>query len=321
MTVIRLKPHSTTFRVSTLKSQRGFKIGILAVVLAVSGANLVHADTYDSFTEPDELVQVAASEVGTIQEIHLKKGQQIRQGDLLVTLDLRVLEASRAVAKAKSENSARLTAAEVELEIKTKRLKKLTLLKNEGAGSSEEVDRAAADVHIAESQVAAVREEIGLSQLELARITAQIERNRVRSPIDGYVTQIDKKVGEYVSQNEPNVATVVNIDRLRARFHVTTALACQLRKGSRLALSMTAIATSSSSSSESESRREQWVVTEVDFVSPITDPDSGTVHIEVVFSNDNHTMRSGVRCRLHPNRPVDSIAQKPSPPTRRTQRQ
>ncbi|MDB4614393.1 efflux RND transporter periplasmic adaptor subunit [bacterium] len=283
------------------------KTSIVFVIVTLTAWASAAAETYDGFTEPFESIKVAASEVGTIETVHVKQGERVNKGDILVTLDLRVLEAARNIANAKANGKARLQAAEIELAIKLKRWDKLTLLKEQGAGSSEEVDRAKADVRIAESQVAATREDIELAVLEMARINAQIERNRIRSPITGYVTKLQKKPGEFVSQNEPDVATVVNIDQLRARFHVSTIVAHRLAHSSRVTVSIPAFTANSSP---------KQVTANVQFVSPITDPDSGTVHIEVVFANPKRTIRSGVRCTLHPEKLPIPLAQRPNRSTR-----
>lgn len=273
---------------------------IIGLMLAlVCAPNTASAESYESFTEPDQSHEVAAAEIGTVGVVHVKRGQRIKKGDLLVTLDLRVLNASYAIAKARAEGTARLRAAEAELAVRQRRLKKLTLLKDEGAGSSEEVERATADVRVSESSVAAANEEIQLNRLEMDRIQAQIERNQIRSPLTGFVTKLDRKVGEFVSQNEPNVATVVNIDQLRARFHVATHLARQLSLGSRMVLTIP---------NHNGQKGGSVVNSIVDFVSPITDPDSGTVHIEVVFKNPKHSVQSGVRCVLHPDRIAAPLA-------------
>ena len=238
----------------------------------------------ETFTEPIHEIKVASAESGIVKRLHVELGSQVMIDDLMLELDAAVIEATRNIALAKSRNQAKLNAARVEFKIKNDRYQKLLRLLDEGAGSPEEVERALGDTAVAEQNIEAIREELGQHQLEVLQYDAQLERRRIRSPIQGQVVEIRKKVGEHVSQSDPHLITIVRLDALRAVFHIPTATAGTLRKDDIVPVHLT----------ETDERVEG----KVEFVAPITRADSGRVRVDVVIDNQHSKYRSGVRCQL-----------------------
>jgi RND family efflux transporter MFP subunit len=238
----------------------------------------------EAITEPIEQINVAAADMGIVSAIHVELGDRVQAGQLMIEMDMSVLEASRRVAESKANSTARLKAAEVEYNIKRVRYEKLVELVKEGAGSPEEVERARADTEVALRNVEAILEDTNHFQLEVQQYEAQIERRRIRSPIDGQVVEIKKRLGEYVSTNDPHLVTVVQLDTLRAIFYVSTARARQFQKNDVVEIDL--------------NETGQRAAGSIDYVAPITEGDSGRVRVDVLINNGTGEFRSGVRCRL-----------------------
>ena len=248
-----------------------------------------------------ETIAVAAAEAGIVGKVHVRRGDPVQLGQLLMEMDMQVLRASREIAVAKQNSNARLRAAEVEYQTKNNRYEKLVELLKERAGTPEEVDRAKSDAQVAFEKVQELREEIQVSELEVKRLDAQLERRRIRSPIQGVVIDLKKKQGEYVSSGDPQIATVVRLDTLRVVFHLPTKTALQFQQGAKVDLLFT--------------ETEQTAMGRVDYVAPVTRADSGRVRVDVLISNREGIYRSGLRVRLLKNRlrPVSA-----TPTTRQT---
>lgn len=266
----------SVFAVRTASAQEEFQFS------SDDSAALVIND--ETFTEPIEEIKVAAAEMGIVDKIHVKLGDQVEKGDLLVEMDMKVIEATRKVAASKASSTARLNASRVELEIKKTRYEKLVALVKEGAGSPEEVQRAFADVKVAQQNVEAILEENEQFKLEVEKYEAQKERRRTRSPIRGKIVDVRKQTGEFVSTNEPHIITVVQLEVLRATFHITTSKAKQLQKNDIVEVRLT--------------ETDETARATVEYVSPITKADSGRVRVDVLIDNQGGDYRSGVRCQL-----------------------
>lgn len=247
-------------------------------------SNSLRSQTFEAFTKPYREVEVSAAEGGRLSVVSIKRGQVVQQDQQLMALDSSVLEASRQIAKSKVDATARIEALRVEVDVAENKFQKLKALYESGAGNPEEVRRAEADAQIAKLNVSAAEEDRKLSELELKEIDARIAHRQIRSPIDGVVTDVKFEVGEYVSLNEPQVATVVDLSQLRASFFIPTAIALNLDSKLRVELLLP--------------DTDQKAFGEIEHISAVTEADSGRVRVDVVLPNSGTKIRSGIRCRF-----------------------
>lgn len=102
--------------------------------------------------------------------------------------------------------------------------------------------------------------------------------------MDGVITDIHREVGEFVSAVEPQLATLVDLSRLRLSFFLDTQLALPLQEGQ--AVKMQAVGTDAK------------LAGTIEYVGPLTQADSGRVRVDVLVDNPTRQYRSGLRCRL-----------------------
>lgn len=265
----------------------------LAVVLLVLLANVAVAVALpaDGFTEPYRTIEVGSAETGTISAVEVREGDEVRQGDVLAVLDRDVLSALLAIAEQAMRSRGELDATTAELRLKRHRLAKLELLRTKGHAYEEEVERARADVAIAEAQVRSAKEELLIRKLEHRKILAQIEQRTLRAPMDGVIVRIQKDIGEYVAPNDPYVLTLVQLDPLLVTFSLTSAQAEQLHAGQEVLLWSTDAVTETTDSV-------QQMQGTVEYVAPVTDADSGTVRVKIRVANPDGRYRAGERYTL-----------------------
>ena len=238
----------------------------------------------EAFTESYQKILVASADDGIVSRVKVKRGDIVAVSDLLFELDMSVLEASRRLSRAKANMKAKLRSAEVQFATNTKRFEQKVELLNENAGSPEEVQRAKTEAEISKQNVEAILEEAEQFRLETQRIESQMEQKRVRSPINGVVTDVRKKVGEYVSINDPHVVTIEQLDSLRVVFYLPTERAIKIKIGDTADILLT--------------DEQQHAKAIVEYVAPVTNADSGRVRVEVAIENELGQFRSGVRCRM-----------------------
>lgn len=269
-----------------LKTSQPFLV-VFCICMTVTSAG-VFAQTYEGFTDPVRVLEVSAADMGRVAEVHVKRGDRVQQGDLLMMLDAKILQAARRVAEAKTKSVARLEALRVEHELRENRYGKLLELQRDGAGSTEEVSRAKADADVARLNVRAAEDDLQLSQLELAEIESHIDQRRIRSPVDGTVTDVLKDVGEFVSTTQPHIATIVQLQVLRVTFYLPTEVAMPLEESQIVRLTFPDF--------------QQETDGNVEYVAEVTEADSGRVRVDVLIDNAKRKWRSGIRCRinLHP---------------------
>jgi RND family efflux transporter MFP subunit len=235
-----------------------------------------------AFTEPFETSDVAAADPGIVSEILVREGQSVRAGEILAQLDQRVLAQTLRVAQVRSESSAKVNAARAVLDRWAKQKANFEQLIADGHANPSEVEKVLSEYESALAQLELAEDEHRLDQIEVDRIRAQIDQRTIRSPMDGVVTKIHHEVGEQIPDVEPTFATVVRLDRLKACFYLGADDLDQLKNGMPVTVWV------------GESHKK--IDASIYFVSPVIDPDSGTGRVEVVFDNQDLSIRSGIVC-------------------------
>ena len=235
-----------------------------------------------SFTEPVESSQVAAAEPGVIGKVLVKEGQRVSVGQTLGELDNEVLQRSLEIAALRAASDAKVRSTRARLKISKRKLEKLQPLLDQGHANHAEVEQAETsyEAALADHELAILESEE--FRLEVSRIESQIRRRTIRSPVDGWITEIHRRPGEYIASNDPRFATVVQLDHLRVRFYLLADTVSRLQPGETVGLLL--------------GEKKQPINAIVEFVSPVTNPDSGTARVDLLVDNPNLQIRSGTPC-------------------------
>lgn len=251
------------------------------------GASPNHDDSFggiEGFTTPYRVLQIGAPEAGIVEEMLVREGDKVQQGDVLAKLDCDVHLALLAIAEKSMQLEGQLQSANAEMSHRQRRLALIRRLDKTGHARPEELERAKADFDIAKGNVLSAQEQLIVKQLEYEKIMAQIKRRSVRAPLDGVVTTLLKQSGEFAAPNDPQLLVLVQLDPLLAEFSVPWDSASQMKVDD----TVTVVFDGSNAK----------ITGKVEFISPLTDAESGTVLTKVRLNNTNSTLRSGDRCRL-----------------------
>lgn len=257
---------------------------LAACVVWIGWASSLPAEEIQGFTEPYQDIEIATADTGIIEAIPVKEGDRVVKDQLLVRMDAAVLEVTAEIAKSIKESRGRLESAAEELELQTKMVGKLEELRLRQHASPQELQRAQTQKRIAEARLKAVREELDVNTLEHQRARVQLERCRLRSPIDGLVTRIFKDQGESVSLSDPVIVKVVQLDPLLVIFLVPADSARNLTVEQAVGVRIPEIAKTTQGA--------------VEFVSPTTDPQSGLTRVRVRLPNPEERLPCGATCYL-----------------------
>jgi membrane fusion protein (multidrug efflux system) len=255
----------------------------VVVLILLAARCCAHADeAIDGFTEPFRKIELAPAEPGVLASRMAKEGDLVEAGQLLGTLDSDVLQISLKISKQVLASHGKLAAAKAERDLRSVRLDRLKELHPKGFAHREEVDRAAADLAVAEANVLSLTEQHSLDKLEYEKAQALLERRQIRSPIAGVITKTHHDEGEYIAGNSPVVFTVVQLHPLRAVFAVPAAGARNLKIDQTVTLRFP------------DSGQE--CAGQIELVSPVIDAESGLVRVKVIIPNQDGQKPCGARC-------------------------
>ena len=179
--------------------QQGFGARSAVPVLAAKAeektvANALHAI---GRVEAFSTVNVKSMVGGQITEVHFKQGDEVKQGDLLFTIDPRPYQAALLQAEADLARDAALaTRADADE-------KRYAYLLKQGVGSHQQYDQAHADAGAADALVAADKAAVETAKLNLAYTS-------IRSPINGRSGDLLVHAGNVIKANEDNPMVVIN---------------------------------------------------------------------------------------------------------------
>lgn len=262
-------------------------IRLAMAAVAVACADYVRAQVdegADTFTEPSRKVDLVPAEPGILRVLKVREGDRVEKNQLVGSLDNEVQMLALAIAESNKAARGRVESATAEHNLRKTRLARLEELRATGHATQEEVDRATADLALAEGNLLTAREQQRIDELEYKKAQALVERRNLRSPIAGVVIKIDKREGDFVGGSGTPVLTIMQLDPLVVVFAVPRAQAETLRAGQKLRLVLP--------------ETNEKATGQAEFVSPVIDGDSQTVRVKVVIPNPDGKYTSGARCTL-----------------------
>ena len=257
-----------------------------------------------------------------VKKFYVTRGQKVRQGQLLATLENRDLSAaaldnkgayeqaeaaySTSIGATLPEENAKaeldVQTAQQELEAQQKLYNSRQDLFNQGALPRKDLDAAAVSLAQARSAYNIAKKHLdGLNAVgkqgavktangqltsakgKLLNSQAQLSYSEVRSPINGVITDRPLYPGEMASTSTP-LLTVMDISQIIAKAHVPQSDALLLHKGDAASISLAGL--------------EEPVSGKVSLISPALDPNSTTVEIWVQAANSDQQLRPGMSAQV-----------------------
>ena len=198
----------------------------------VAGAPLVAAtdEGIEAVTKPSADVTLAFTRPGRIDDVRVKEGDAVKEGDVLLRLDDVAEKIQLAQLKAQGDDVIRIKAAEEQVLQKKEDLKKLEWAGKEGAATVWEIEHARLEVTIGELSTDLAKFNQSQDRLKYDEAKAQLDRMQITSPISGKIEQLFLHKGES-AEALAKVVRVVKTDTLWADAPVPLALARTLKVG------------------------------------------------------------------------------------------
>ncbi|MEQ8660498.1 MAG: efflux RND transporter periplasmic adaptor subunit [Gammaproteobacteria bacterium] len=234
------------------------------------------------FTEPRRTVELAAPELALVSAVLVAVGDRVARDQVLFELDARALEASLVVAAARRDARGEIDAAAARRALRAEQLARLAAARAGGHARADEVSRAEAELAIADAELAGARERARIAASEHARIAVEIERRRIRSPLDATVVELRHEVGEAVTPADSVLAVLAELDPLLVRLNLPLAQARALAPGTLV-----------EGHCDGAPQRAR-----IARVAPVVDAATGTLAIELELDNADGQLLSGMACHF-----------------------
>jgi multidrug efflux system membrane fusion protein len=223
---------------------------------------------------------------GIIAEIHFREGDEVKAGDLLVTLDRRPFENSLRIARADLAN-ARAEAAQAAADAE-----RYTHLDQKDAISKEQFAQILTKAETTKAQVLAKESNVANAELQLGY-------TEISAPIAGRTGQLVLHEGALVKANDVN-QSILSINQL-APISVAFAVPEDSLGAIRAALTAQRALVSVMDRSSEHALADG----KLEFVDNAVDPNTGTIVLKAVFENADHALWPGQFVHVHTQVDVD----------------
>ena len=222
-------------------------------------------------------VDVGAQVSGQIKTLHVQLGQDVKKGDLLVSLDpeLALNDVTRAEA-ALQQQRALLDARQIDLATARRERDRQRRLLAGDATAALEAERAESELAKLEADVRGQSAVLARLQADLAQAQVRLGYTRITAPMDGTVVNIPVQVGQTVIavQITPVMLTLADLDTITVRTRVPEADIQSIKVGQSARFTTLA----------GESRRYEG---RLRVIQPIPERSGNAVFYNVLFEVDN----------------------------------
>lgn len=184
--------------------------------------------------QPRVKVDVGAQVSGQVKTLHVQLGQQVRKGDLLVSLDPELARSDVAQAEAAlAQQAALIEVRQADLKLaKNEAERQRRLLKGE-ATAPIDAERAEAELNKLEADLRGQTATLKRLQAELGQRQVRLGYTAITAPMDGTVVSLPVQEGQTVIavQITPVMVTLANMDEITVRARVPEADIAQIKVG------------------------------------------------------------------------------------------
>ena len=257
---------------------------ILAVLLSITPSA---AGEFDCMIEPRKSVEVRAASEGLIEKIWVDRGDMVKAGQVLVTLDSGVEKAAAESARYRTTMQGKIRTGESRVEFATQKYTRRDRLASQSFISQQDRDESLTEKRLAESELIEARDDRRLAEIELRRLSEQLRLRTIKSPVDGVVVDRMLNAGELADNRDLRkpILKLADIGTLHVEALLPIEAYGKLGVGQRIdVLPETPVGGRYSAS--------------VKVVDRVMDPASGTFGVRLELPNPGLKLPAGIKCKL-----------------------
>ncbi|MGL6111743.1 MAG: efflux RND transporter periplasmic adaptor subunit [Rubrivivax sp.] len=239
--------------------------------------------------EPDQVADLGSPVVGVLSAVRVDRGDRVKKGQHLATLNAGVEAAQVAVADLRATGDADVLAAQAAHEFALQKFRRTESLVARKYLSQQALEQARSEYEVAAQKVAQAREQQQVRSREAGLARAQLAQRSLLSPFDGVVVERYFQLGERVE--EKPVFKLARIHPLRVEVVVPAERYGSIAAGqiARISPQLPGFAA------------RMATVTRVD---KVLDAASNSFRVRLTLPNADHALPAGLRCQADFGRPA-----------------
>jgi RND family efflux transporter MFP subunit len=264
-----------------------YKLSVCAAALLASLAPVAaQANPYECLIEPSQVVEIRSPVEGVIEKVHVKRGDRVRAGQVLVQLESAPEASALELAKYRSTMEGRIASSRNRLDFSTRKAARAQELKEQKFLAAQAWDEAEAERRVAAAELRDAMENRELARHEARHSADLLNRRTLRSPFNGVVVDRMLNPGDLAESGTGRkpILKLAQVEPLRVEVVLPISAYGKIKTGS-----------SAQVAPESIGGRHPAKVTLVDSV---FDSASGTFGVRLEIANANGALPAGIRCQV-----------------------
>jgi len=260
--------------------RRSLLLALFGVVVLASSAR---AQTLDCLINPNLIVAVSFSTDGVLDTVAVDRGDLVKEGQVLATLESSMEKATVALAAARARVESAMKSNQVRMDFGVRRFVRTDEMYKKNLVPLKELDEAETGKILAEIGVFEAKENRELAELELERARVALAQRSIKSPVAGVVTERLLSPGEFVKGTA--IVKLAQIHPLRVEAIAPVALLGKIAVGMRAEVQPEAPVSGSYPAT-------------VTVVDRVVDAASGTFGVRLELPNPNYRLPAGLKCKV-----------------------
>lgn len=273
--------------------------GLLATLL---WSNAQSAAVFDCLIEPTQTVDISSPVVGLLDKVNVRRGDKVRKGQVIASLESTAETAAAALARYKSEMTAPTETAKNKIEFAKRKFERRRDMHAQNFMSAQEQDEAEGELKLAESEYKLAQENKSVAKLEWQQQSSLLNLRTIRSPFDGIVVDQILYPGEVVepSGQKKSILKLAQLNPLRVYVILPMSAFGKVTTGMQVNVSP-------------ELPIGGQYVGSVNIIDRVVDAASGTFGVFLEVPNPTLDVPAGVKCKADFPFAVIQPAKKPTP--------
>jgi RND family efflux transporter MFP subunit len=259
------------------------KLALIVASLAIFLPFAVQANEYRGLIEPHRIIKIGSPQAGVLATVEIDRGDIVKKGQVLATLDSGVEKAAMEASKYRSQMEGGIKGKQASLVYYEKQKARIDELIKKDLEAQAIADEAESKKAVAETDLRDAVETKELAKLEYRRASEQYERMIIKSPVDGVVMERFLSPGEYV-QTEP-IVKIAEIDPLNVEVIMPASQLLSVKVG----MKATVIP---------EAPINGRYTATVKVVDSVVDGASGTFGVRLELPNPDSKLPAGLKARV-----------------------
>ncbi len=261
------------------------RVGITALtaICLLGLGNAQQVTEFNGLIEPHRIINVGSPQIGLLRSVDVDRGDVVKAGQVVATLDSEVERAQMEVARYRAQMEAQVRASELNKDLSLRKRERSSRMFKEALIPFSDLDDAETAMLLAEQQLMDAKENKKLAELDYQRAAATVERMTIRSPVDGVVVERFLHPGEHI-ETEP-ILKIAQIDPLNVEMILPKALFLTIKTGMRAQVIP-------------EAPVGGRYTAFVKIVDKVIDGASGTFGVRLELPNPDNKLPAGLKCRV-----------------------